>query len=127
MKLLVTGGAGFIGSHVVDALVAAGHAVAVVDNLATGTRDVGQPGGAPSRDATSAARGSPTSSRRRGPRRSPTWPRRPRWRARSPIPPSTRASTSSGGLNVLECCRRFGVAPDHLLLDAAAPPTATPT
>ena len=38
MKILVTGGAGFIGSHVVDAFVAAGHAVAVVDNLSTGNR-----------------------------------------------------------------------------------------
>jgi UDP-glucose 4-epimerase len=36
MKILVTGGAGFIGSHVVDAYVAAGHEVAVIDNLATG-------------------------------------------------------------------------------------------
>jgi len=36
MKILVTGGAGFIGSHVVDAYLAAGHEVAVVDNLATG-------------------------------------------------------------------------------------------
>lgn len=33
---MVTGGAGFIGSHVVDALLAAGHAVVVVDNLAGG-------------------------------------------------------------------------------------------
>lgn len=36
MRILVTGGAGFIGSHIVDAFVAAGHQVAVVDNLNTG-------------------------------------------------------------------------------------------
>jgi UDP-glucose 4-epimerase len=39
MKILVTGGAGFIGSHVVDACVAAGHDVLVVDNLCTGKRE----------------------------------------------------------------------------------------
>jgi UDP-glucose 4-epimerase len=33
MKILVTGGAGFIGSHIVDAYLAAGHHIAVVDNL----------------------------------------------------------------------------------------------
>ena len=38
MKALVTGGAGFIGSHVADALIAAGGTVEVVDNLATGKR-----------------------------------------------------------------------------------------
>jgi UDP-glucose 4-epimerase len=36
MKILVTGGAGFIGSHVVDVLINAGHDVAVVDNLSSG-------------------------------------------------------------------------------------------
>jgi UDP-glucose 4-epimerase len=39
MVILVTGGAGFIGSHVVDAYVAAGHEVVVVDNLSTGSRE----------------------------------------------------------------------------------------
>lgn len=39
MRILVTGGAGFIGSHVVDQFVAAGHRVSIVDNLATGRRD----------------------------------------------------------------------------------------
>jgi UDP-glucose 4-epimerase len=38
MKILVTGGAGFIGSHVVEAYLADGHDVRVVDNLATGRR-----------------------------------------------------------------------------------------
>lgn len=38
MKVLVTGGAGFVGSHVVDALVEAGHEAVVVDNLRTGDR-----------------------------------------------------------------------------------------
>lgn len=38
MKILVTGGAGFIGSNVVDVYVSAGHEVAVVDNLTTGKK-----------------------------------------------------------------------------------------
>jgi len=36
MKILVTGWAGFIGSHIVDAYLAAGHEVVVVDNLSSG-------------------------------------------------------------------------------------------
>lgn len=38
MRILVTGGAGFIGSHIVEAYLAAGHDVRVIDNLATGRR-----------------------------------------------------------------------------------------
>lgn len=37
MQLLVTGGAGFIGSHLVDALVSHGHKVTVIDNLKRGS------------------------------------------------------------------------------------------
>lgn len=38
-KILVTGGAGFIGSHLTDYLLAQGHAVVVIDNLANGSLD----------------------------------------------------------------------------------------
>lgn len=38
MNILVTGGAGFIGSHIVDAYLKKGHRVSVVDNLVTGFR-----------------------------------------------------------------------------------------
>jgi UDP-glucose 4-epimerase len=39
MRILVTGGAGFIASHLVDRLLEGGHQVAVVDNLETGNRE----------------------------------------------------------------------------------------
>jgi dTDP-glucose 4,6-dehydratase len=41
MRILITGGAGFIGSHLVDRLLADGHSVIAIDNLATGhTRNI---------------------------------------------------------------------------------------
>lgn len=39
MKVLITGGSGFIGSHLADRLLADGHTVLVIDNYATGRRD----------------------------------------------------------------------------------------
>lgn len=39
MTVLVLGGAGYVGSHAVDILVARGYDVAVVDNLVTGHRE----------------------------------------------------------------------------------------
>ena len=38
MNIIVTGGAGFIGSHLVDRLIQEGHRVLVIDNLSSGLR-----------------------------------------------------------------------------------------
>jgi UDP-glucose 4-epimerase len=39
MRALVTGGAGFIGSHIADALIARGHEVVIIDDLSSGRRE----------------------------------------------------------------------------------------
>ena len=44
MKYLVTGGAGFIGSHITETLLKAGHSVVIIDNLSTGERERIAPG-----------------------------------------------------------------------------------
>ena len=44
MRIVVSGGAGFIGSHIVDAYLAAGHDVAIVDDLSTGRAENVNPG-----------------------------------------------------------------------------------
>ena len=108
MKVLVTGGAGFIGSHVADAFIRAGHGVAIVDDLSTGNRAWLPPAAAfhaldirsgqladifgaerPDAVAHLAAQASV---------------------ARSVADPAFDASVNiGGGLNLLDCCRRFGV------------------
>jgi UDP-glucose 4-epimerase len=44
MRILITGGAGFIGSTIAESYVSAGHEVAVIDNLSTGRRENVPPG-----------------------------------------------------------------------------------
>ena len=39
MNILVTGGAGFIGSHIADACIGAGHTVSIIDNLSMGKKE----------------------------------------------------------------------------------------
>ena len=39
MRALITGGAGFIGSHLAEALILEGHKVTVLDDLSTGRRE----------------------------------------------------------------------------------------
>ncbi|HEV8531466.1 MAG TPA: NAD-dependent epimerase/dehydratase family protein [Methylomirabilota bacterium] len=108
MKILVTGGAGFIGSHVVDTFLAAGHEVAVVDNLSTGNRAWVNP-----RAKLHAV------DLRSGRLAEVFAAERPEVVAhlaaqaavsRSVTDPVFDASVNvGGGLNLLDCCRRFGV------------------
>ena len=67
VRALVTGGAGFIGSHLVDALLARGDEAHVLDNLATGSRDNLDAAARRCTRATSAPTPTPPSTRR-GPR-----------------------------------------------------------
>ena len=39
MNILVTGGAGFIGSNIADAYIGKGHEVVIIDNMSTGVKE----------------------------------------------------------------------------------------
>jgi UDP-glucose 4-epimerase len=108
VRVLVTGGAGFIGSHVVDAFVAAGHTVAVADNLSTGSRKWLNPKASfHAVDLRSARLDAVFAAER------PEVVAHLAAQAavgRSVVDPAFDASVNiAGGLNLLDCCRRFGV------------------
>jgi UDP-glucose 4-epimerase len=108
VKVLVTGGAGFIGSHIVDAFLSAGHQVCVVDDLSTGFRHNLAPGvrlhELDIRDARLAE---------------VFGDEKPEVVSHQAARANVRESFEKpllyaevnvvGSLNVLECCRRFGV------------------
>ncbi len=108
MKILVTGGAGFIGSHVVDRYLAESHQVVVVDNLSSGRREFVNP----------KATLYPLDIR--SPRLAEVFAvERPQVVNHHAAQPDVRRSVADpgfdasvnilGALNVLACCRRFGV------------------
>jgi len=108
VRVLVTGGAGFIGSHVVDAFVAAGHTVAVADNLSTGSRTWLNPKASFHAVDLRSARLDAVFAIER-----PEVVAHLAAQAavgRSVADPAFDASVNvAGGLNLLDCCRRFGV------------------
>ena len=89
-RAIVTGGAGFIGSHVVDALLAEGHEVTVVDDLSR-EMPAGRRQQAELRELDIVDLGGLRSGRRgaRAEGRSSTWPPRRAWWRRSRIPGAT--------------------------------------
>jgi UDP-glucose 4-epimerase len=108
MKVLVTGGAGFIGSHVSDAFIRAGHSVAIVDDLSTGNRAWLPPQAAfHALDIRSAQLGEIFAAERPD---AVAHLAAQASVARSVADPAFDASVNiGGGLNLLDCCRRFGV------------------
>jgi UDP-glucose 4-epimerase len=108
MKILLTGGAGFVGSHVARAFLAAGHQVVVVDDLSTGDRTRVPPGTSfhlvdivsPELDAI-VARERPDVVDHHAAQISVV--------ASTRDPAADARTNVLGTLNVLECCRRHGV------------------
>ena len=113
MRCLVTGGAGFIGSNLVDALVARGDQVAVIDNLTTGKREnlaAALAAGAQLHeiDVRDARCGRRSCSSRSVLSSCSTWPPRSTCATLSKTRPPTPRSTCSGAINVLAAAHRFG-------------------
>jgi UDP-glucose 4-epimerase len=108
VKILVTGGAGFIGSHVVDTFLGAGHEVAVVDNLTTGDARWINPRARFHEIDLRSARLAAVFERER-----PEVVAHLAAQAsvgRSVTDPGFDASVNvGGGVNLLECCRHYGV------------------
>ena len=100
-RVLVTGGAGFLGSHLIDRLLAEGHEVLCVDNLFTGTKRNHRPPASAIRASSSCATTSLSRCSSRS-TRSTTSPARPRrsttstTRCRRPRRRCTARSTCSG-------------------------------
>ena len=106
MRALVTGGAGFIGSHVVEALLARGDEVHVLDDLSKGKRENVAAGRRAARAPTSATR--TRSSTPFGPRRCCTSRRRPTCASRSSGPDFDADVNVVGTVRILEAARRHG-------------------
>jgi UDP-glucose 4-epimerase len=108
VRILVTGGAGFIGSHVADALIEAGHDVSVVDNLSTGNRAWVHPKARLHTVDIRSGRLAAVFERER-PEVMVHLAAQPAV-SRSVLDPAFDASVNVlGGIQLLECCRRFGV------------------
>lgn len=107
MKILVTGGAGFIGSHIVDHHVALGYQVVVVDDLSTGRRENVNPAAklvrldvrAKEIDELFQAERFDIVNHQAG---------RGNVRASMENPMAGADVNVVGGINLLECCRKYG-------------------
>jgi UDP-glucose 4-epimerase len=108
MKILVTGGAGFIGSHIVDAFRSAGHQVSVVDDLSTGFRH-NMASGIPLHEVDIRAAQLAEVFKNEKPEIVCHQAARANVRESFEKPLLYAEVNVVGSLNVLECCRMFGV------------------